>query len=142
MKKSVLLHRVFLVVIMTLVLAFVLTGAIYVLTSRVMFAGIKAREMLPKARSLGRLIERRMDGAQESVDMLLRLLQKDDSLLGGSFIVLDADGELIAASDNVTDEMLASMNGVAAQTLTGEEIATYSAMPFTRLQQVCVSACS
>ena len=141
MKKSVLLRRVFLVVIMTLALAFLLTGAIYMVTSRVMFASIKAREMLPKARALGRLIERRADGAQESIDVLLRLLQKDDSILGGSFVVTDAQGQLIAASEGVTDELIASMEGIMSRALGGEEISTYTGMPFfSSLQLVCVAA--
>ena len=141
MKKSVLLRRVFLVVIMTLALASLLTGAIYMVTSRVMFASIKAREMLPKARALGRLIERRADGAQESIDVLLRLLQKDDSILGGSFVVTDAQGQLIAASEGVTDELIASMEGIMSRALGGEEISTYTGMPFfSSLQLVCVAA--
>ena len=141
MKKSVLLRRVFLLVIMTLALAFLLTGAIYMVTSRVMFASIKAREMLPKARALGRLIERRTDGAQESVDMLLRLLQKDDSMLGGSFIVLDEQGEPVAASEGVTDELIGSMDSVVSRAMKGEEVSTYIGMPFfSSLQLVCVAA--
>ena len=141
MKKSVLLRRVFLVIMMTLALAFLLAGAIYMVTSRMIFASIKAREMLPRARALGRLIERRAEGAQESVDMLLRFLQKDDAVLGGSFIVLDAQGGLLAASEGVTDELIGSMEGVVSRALAGEEISTYIGMPFfSSLQLVCVAA--
>jgi len=141
MKKSVLLRRVFLVVIMTLVLASLMTGAIYTVTSRMMFAGIKANEMLPKVRSLGRLIGRRSGGPADPIDTLLQFLQQDDSVLGGSFLVLDARGDLIAASDGVTEELRSSLESVIQRVLDGEEVSTYTGLPFfSSLQLVCVAS--
>ncbi|MBQ8955164.1 MAG: HAMP domain-containing protein [Clostridia bacterium] len=141
MKKSVLLRKIFLVVVLSLALALLLTGAIYTVTSRVMFSSIKANEMMPKARSLGRLIERRHDGDAEPVDALLKFLKKDDSVLGGSFIVLDAGGRLLAASEGVTEELADSLSGIIARALEGEEVSTFIGMPFfSSVQLVCVAA--
>ena len=62
-------------------------------------------------------------------------------MLGASFIVLDAQGGLLAASEGMTEELIASMDGVARRALAGEEISTYSAVPFfSSLQMVCVAA--
>lgn len=140
MKKSVLLRKIFLVVVMTLALALLLTGAIYTVTSRVMFASIKANEMLPKARALGRLIERRGDGDAAPVDMLIAFLRKDEAMLGGSFIVVDARGQAVAVSDGVTDEAIASLDKIIGRALQGEEVSTYTGMPFfSSVQLVCVA---
>ena len=102
MKKSTLLRKVILAVILTLTLASLLTGAIYTVTSRMMFAGIKSAEMLPKARSLARLIAGRGDEAPQ-VRPLLQFFKNDASMLGGYFAVLDQDGALTAASENLSE---------------------------------------
>ncbi len=140
MKNSLLLRKIFLVVVTTLALALLLTGAIYTLTSRVIFASIKANEMMPKARSLGRLIARRGQGDAGSVDLLLEFLEKDSAVLGGSLIVLDADGGMLAASEGVTEEMMDSLDGIVQRALAGDEVSTYTGMPlFSTVHMVCVA---
>ena len=141
MKKSVLLRKVFMVVVMTLALALLLTGAIYTLTSRAIFASIKANEMIPKARALGRLVELRGGSDAASVDTLLSFLRKESSVLGGSFIVVDGEGAAVAASDGVTDEAIASLDGIVRRALAGEEVSSFSGGSFfSSVQLVCVAS--
>ena len=57
MRNSVLLQKVFLVILVTLVVTSFLTVGIYMVMSRTMFANIRASEMLPKARAVAALFE-------------------------------------------------------------------------------------
>ena len=140
MKKSILLQRVFLVVVVTLALSLLLTGMVYAVTSRVIFANIKASEMLPKVRALARLIEQRGGGGTASSDTVLDFLRGDSAVLGGSFIVVGGDGATVAASDGMTDDVVSRMQPVIERALAGEEVSTYTKMPFfSSLQLVCVA---
>ena len=141
MKKSVVLRNVFLVVVATMALSFVLTWVIYTLTSRVLFAGIKAAEMKPKARYLAQIVENEADGQRDSLRALLSYLSQDTSMLGGLFAVLDENGAIVASSQGVAQDSIASLqDSVIARALSGEEASGYDGRTmFMSPQMVCVA---
>ena len=139
MKKSVLLQRFFMVVIMTLLMTSLFTGATYTYISRTLFVSIKSTEMLPKARALSRLIEKNAKNTSpETVRMLLDLFKEDESMLGGYFLVVDGAGQSIIGSSDITSDDIAIMGSLIERVLCGEEVTAYSNRTASRIQMVGV----
>ncbi len=136
MKKSVLLQRVFLVVIVALVLATLCTSAVYNVISNTLFAGIKSAELLPKARLLSRLITQQDN--EEQIGVMLNYMKNDEELLGGYFVIADADANLVIANDAIDAELFSAMNVLVSRVLKGEEVSAYSAQTVSHVQVVGV----
>ena len=135
MRKSVLLQKVFLVIIVTLIVTVLLIMGIYTIISRTMFADIRAREMLPRARALARLIaldERR--GREDIIDFF----EEDGDLIGGYFVVTDEKGEPIAYNEKLKPEIFSHIHEMSEPVLRGEEVTGYSRIVLSSLQLVGV----
>ncbi len=132
MKKTSLMFKLTLVVIITLVMATLLTGVVYSLLSQRMFAGIKAAEMLPKARALGQVILEIKDDdlGDPSAGRLLDKLKSSDGLLDGYFLVVDEDGSKLAASDALNEEIMDELSDFVDEVLEGREISGYITVAF------------
>ena len=121
MNRSVLLQKVFLVVIVALVLAALCTGAIYTAISRTLFASIKSAELLPKARVLSQLLAQK-DGSEKTGSML-NFMKSNEELLGGYFVITDADGNMVISNDDIDESVFSSMGNIVARVLKGESAA-------------------
>ena len=120
MKRSVLLQKVFLVVIVALVLAALCTGAVYNVISHTLFAGIKSAELLPKAHVLSQLLAQ--EGDSEKAGAMLSFMRSHEELLGGYFVITDADGQMMIGNDDIDAEIFSSMDNIVARVLKGEEV--------------------
>lgn len=138
MKKSVLLQRVFLVVIVALVLATLCTSAVYNIISNTLFAGIKSSELLPKARLLSRLVSQEEN--EEQIGIMLNYMKSDEELLGGYFVLVDADGSMVIANDAIDEVLFESMSALVKRVLKGEEVSAYSTQTIAHVQIVGVGA--
>ena len=136
MNRSVLLQKVFLVVIVALVLAALCTGAIYTAISRTLFASIKSAELLPKARVLSQLLAQK-DGSEKTGSML-NFMKSNEELLGGYFVITDADGNMVISNDDIDESVFSSMGNIVARVLKGEEVSAYSAQTVANVQIVGV----
>ena len=135
MRKSVLLQKVFLVIIVTLLVTLLLTMGIYTIISRTMFADIRTLDMLPRARSLARLIE--SEGGRDYGE-ILKFLTSDGDLLGGYFIVTDDQGNPVAYNERLSPEVFANIHDLTSPVLRGEEITSYSRVMLSTVQLVGV----
>lgn len=132
MKKISLMFKLTLVVTITLILATLLTGVVYSLVSQKMFAGIKAAELLPKARALGDVILeiKDPDFDNTTADKLLEKLKQNNALLDGYFLVVDEDGSKLAASDVLNEEIMDELSDFVEEVLEGQEISGYITMAY------------
>ncbi|MBR0462988.1 MAG: HAMP domain-containing protein [Clostridia bacterium] len=138
MRQSVLFKRVILVVVLSLLLTATLTTVIYSLFSRTLFANIRVREMLPKARSLARLVTSTEGDGTLVADALLQHYRKDNSILGGYLLVTDDHGAPVVRSDELSTEEISRMDDLIALVLRGEDVATYSRFILSSVQMVSV----
>ena len=136
MKRSVLLQKVFLVVIVALLLAALCTGAVYNVISHTLFAGIKSAELLPKARVLSQLLTQ--EGDSEKASAMLNFMRSHEELLGGYFVITDADGQMMIGNDDIDADIFSSMDNSVARVLKGEEVSAYSAQTVANIQIVGV----
>lgn len=136
MKRSVLLQKVFLVVIVALVLAALCTGAVYNVISHTLFAGIKSAELLPKARVLSQLLAQ--EGDSKKAGAMLSFMRSHEELLGGYFVITDADGQMMIGNDDIDAEIFSSMDNIVARVLKGEEVSAYSTQTVANIQIVGV----
>ncbi len=136
MNRSVVLRKVFLVVIVALALAALCTGAVYNVISHTLFAGIKSAELLPKARVLSQLLAQ--EGDSEKASAMLSFMRSHEELLGGYFVITDAEGQMILGNDDIDAEIFSSMDNIVARVLKGEEISAYSTQTVANIQIVGV----
>ena len=140
MRNSVLLQKVFLVILVTLVVTSFLTVGIYMVMSRTMFANIRASEMLPKARAVAALVSGEPGYDPRHDKAMMRLFHSDMDLLGGYLVITDQRGEPTVYSENMTPEMLSGMQDAIARVLSGEEVRIYSRIIVSTVQLVCVGS--
>ena len=140
MRHSVLVQRVYGVVVIALAFTAIFTALTYSILSRAMFTNIKAAELLPKARALSKLVSTSYDDENYHYAMREVLGEMDDdaSLLGAYFIIVDANGHPVLSSDGVSLKGLNGAKDMIEQMLSGQETQLYSKWIFSQLNVVSV----
>mgnify|MGYP002561600229 CR=1 FL=1 len=129
MRHSVLVQRVYGVVVIALAFTAIFTALTYSILSRAMFTNIKAAELLPKARALSKLVSTSYDDENYHYAMREVLGEMDDdaSLLGAYFIIVDANGHPVLSSDGVSLKGLNGAKDMIEQMLSGMDRAAIEA---------------
>lgn len=140
MRHSVLVQRVYGVVVIALAFTAIFTALAYSVLSRAMFTNLKAAELLPKARVLSRLVSAAYeeDGYRPAMNRMLNIIDDDPSLLGAYFIIVDEQGEELMASSGASLEGLSGSQKMIEQMLSGQETQLYSQWIFSSLNVVSV----
>lgn len=140
MRHSVLVQRVYGVVVIALAFTAIFTALTYSILSRAMFTNIKAAELLPKARALSKLVSTSYEDEDYRYAMREVLGEMDDdaSLLGAYFIIVDTDGHPVLSSDGVSLKGLNGAHEMIEQMLSGQETQLYSKWIFSQLNVVSV----
>ncbi|MDY2793250.1 MAG: ATP-binding protein [Eubacteriales bacterium] len=140
MRHSVLVQRVYGVVVIALAFTAIFTALTYSILSRAMFTNIKAAELLPKARALSKLVSTSYDDENYHYAMREVLGEMDDdaSLLGAYFIIVDANGHPVLSSEGVSLKGLNGAKDMIEQMLSGQETQLYSKWIFSQLNVVSV----
>ena len=140
MRHSVLVQRVYGVVVIALAFTAIFTALTYSILSRAMFTNIKAAELLPKARALSKLLSASYDDEDYRCAMREVLGEMDDdaSFLGAYFIVVDAEGHPVLSSEGVSLKGLNGAHEMIEQMLSGQETQLYSKWIFSQLNVVSV----
>ncbi len=110
-RHSVLFVRLFSVVVLMILVTALITTIIYNFVARSLFTRMKEEELLPKARSIGRMIEQFQSNSLDFTGLLgsFTMDQASDNLLGAYMVVVNQDGEETFASswlDPVKDSMI------------------------------------
>ncbi len=142
MRHSVLVQRVYAVVVMALAFTAIFTALSYAMVSRSVFSRLKAAELLPKARAFGRMVaaEQSRDPQLERIGGILGEVADDSALLSAHYVVVDAQGEPVLMSEALSQMDLEAYRPSVQKMLSGEEIALYGKWPFSRINVVCVGA--
>ena len=140
MKHSVLVQRVYAVVVMALAFTALFTALSYAMVSRGVFSRLKAAELLPKARVFGHMVsaQRARDPEMAQMAELLSSVDDDGTLLSAYYLVVDREGEPVMRSEALSQMNIAPYEDSIQRVLSGEEIALYGKWPFSRLNVVCV----
>ena len=140
MRHSVLVQRVYGVVVIALAFTAIFTALTYSIISRAMFTNIKAAELLPKARALSKLVSTSYDDENYRFAMREVLSEMDDdaSFLGAYFIIVDSEGHPLLSSEGVSLKGLNGAREMITQMLAGQETQLYSKWIFSQLNVVCV----
>lgn len=140
MRHSVLVQRVYGVVVIALAFTAIFTALAYSVLSRAMFTNLKAAELLPKARVLSRLVSAAYeeDGYRPAMNRMLNIMDDDPSLFGAYFIIVDGQGEELMASSGASLEGLSGSQKMIEQMLDGQETQLYSQWIFSSLNVVSV----
>lgn len=141
MKKSVLMRRVFGVVVLAVLLTALFTALAYTAISRPVFTRIKANELLPKAQMLSRLAYRYQRGgvARELMDAVMEVSgETSDSLLGAYALVVDDQGQMLLSSSFLQNVNLEPLKDYMSRIFAGDEVAASAYIQNARMDMVCV----
>lgn len=141
MRKSVLMRRVFGMVILAVMLTVLFTALAYTAISRTVFTRLKANELLPKAQLLSRLAYRYQQGgvAQELMDAILEVSgETSDSILGAYALVVNRNGQMVLGSSFLENVNLEPLSGYMSRIFNGEQVAASAYLQNTRMDMVCV----
>ncbi len=97
MSKSVLLRRIIALPLIAVLLSGCLSAGIYILSSRWTYAGIRANELVPVARTVAGIMA---DGQADDIDIggIWNVLDRENKLFGASLHVYGTDGKVIMGS--------------------------------------------
>ena len=119
-KQSVLLKRVFVVLIAALLGMALITGGMFAWLSGQTFASLSRQELIPKASALAGLISRYQRGeiSAEVLSAMVNDSVSGESILGAYAYAVDAQGEAI-----LTSSLFASIDGDGLQNLAAKAFA-------------------
>ena len=140
MRHSVLVQRVYGVVVIALAFTAIFTALAYSILSRALFTNLKAAELLPKARMLSKLVSASSEDEdyRRAIHEVLRQMDNDVSLLGAYVIVVDAQGNAVLATEGASLEDIRGADKMIEQILAGQEVTLYSKWIFSSLNVVSV----
>ena len=118
--KSALLKKILLFLLLTLLISSLLTAVLFTYTSRNVFAGMKARDMVPAALYISDIVAQYQRG-EISARTFERLLNNDQSLWDASVLIFDEAGGLLARTrDTDIERILSALSTYLPDMLTGQ----------------------
>ena len=99
-KQSLLMRRVFVVLVAAMLAMALLTGAVFALLSGQTFSRLSRQELIPKASALAGLISRYQRGeiSAEVLSAMVNDAASGESILGAYAYAVDAQGALLLTS--------------------------------------------
>ncbi len=118
--KSAFLKKILLFLLLTLLISSLLTALLFTYTSRNVFAGMKARDMVPAALYISDIVAQYQRG-EISARTFERLLNNDQSLWDASVLIFDEAGGLLARTrDTDIERILSALSTYLPDMLTGQ----------------------
>ncbi len=118
--KSAFLKKILLFLLLTLLISSLLTAVLFTYTSRNVFAGMKARDMVPAALYISDIVAQYQRG-EISPWTFERLLNNDQTIWDASVLIFDEAGNLLARTRNAdTDRMIDALSSYLPDMLSGK----------------------
>ncbi|HWR24088.1 MAG TPA: ATP-binding protein [Feifaniaceae bacterium] len=118
--KSAFLKKILLFLMLTLLSSSLLTAVLFTYTSRNVFAGMKARDMVPAAMYISDIVAQYQRG-EISPWAFERLLNNDQTIWDASVLIFDAEGKLLARTRGAdTERMIKALSSYLPDTLSGK----------------------
>ena len=118
--KSAFLKKILLFLLLTLLLSSLLTAAVFTYTSRNVFAGMKAQDMVPAALYISDIVAQYQRG-EISPWAFERLLNNDQTIWDASVLIFDKAGNLLVRTrDANVERMLNALSAYLSDMLSGK----------------------
>ncbi len=118
--KSAFLKKILLFLLLTLLLSSLLTAAVFTYTSRNVFAGMKAQDMVPAALYISDIVAQYQRG-EISPWAFERLLNNDQTIWDASVLIFDKAGNLLVRTrDANVERMLNALSAYLRDMLSGK----------------------